>query len=151
MHESQGQHQTYLSLANHHSRFSQALPLPFFPLFGQRCSRMNTFFLFSFFNSRQWGGKHGWDNFFHHHLPFHYYFITHTPYFILLFPPMMHQHNMSMTCFAHHPLSILMSWPATTRWGGKLTCKSPLFQHALIGPYVLIYHISKMSHISPID
>ena len=109
------------------------------------------FFCFSFLQLTAMGGQS--------HTSFLFFFVSHPTntnillpmLFILLFPPMMHQHNMSMTCFAHHPLSILMSWPATTRWGGKLTCKSPLFQHALIGPYVLIYHISKMSHISPID
>ena len=117
MHASQEQHQTYLSLANHHSRFSQALPLPFFPLFGQRCSRMNThFFLFSFLNSRQQGGMDETMLFFFHHPSFHY---SITMLIILFFLT----YITSITCWRHVSTHSMAGHYILGR--GNLTCKSP--------------------------
>ena len=116
MHASQEQHQTYLSLANHHSRFSQALPLPFFPLFGQRCSRMNTFF-FCFLSSTHGNkGGYGWDHFFFITLPFHCLI---TMLFILFFLP----YITNTTCWWHVSTHSMAGHYILGR--GNLTCKSP--------------------------
>ena len=115
MHASQEQHQTYLSLANHHSRFSQAFPLPFFPLFGQRCSRMNTFFCFL---SSIHGNKGVWMRpyyFFFHHPSFHYLI---TMLIILFFLT----YITSITCWRHvsthsmagHYALVWLIWHART-------------------------------------
>ena len=125
MHASQEQHQTYLSLANHHSRFSQALPLPFFPLFGQRCSRMNTHFFFCFLSSTHGNkGGYGWDHFFFITLPFHCLI---TMLFILFFLA----YITSITCWWHvsthsmasHYALIWLIWHARTN----------TFPHILMG------------------
>ena len=113
MHASQEQHQTYLSLANHHSRFSQALPLPFFPLFGQGCSRMNTFFFLSSIHGNK-GVRPLF--FFFHHPSFHYLIIM----LIILFSL---PYITNTTCWWHVSTHSMAGHYILGR--GNLTCKSP--------------------------
>ena len=104
---------------------------------------------FSLFFSLTHGNGGEQPHIFFHHIPFHYFM----PMLLILFfsthdAPTQHVYDMS--CPSHLVYHACHGRPLLIR-GGIWHASPPFLFHALIGPYASTYHISKMSHISPID
>ena len=118
MHASQRQHQTYLSLANHHSRFSQA----FFPflsfLYSAKDVQEWTLFFFFCFLSSIHGNKGGVRPCFFFPITLPFIFLI-TMLIILFFLTCI----TSITCWRHVSTYSMAGHYILGR--GNLTCKSP--------------------------
>ena len=104
-------------------------------------------FSFLFFNSWQWGGMDETILFFFHHSSLSL-FNYHAHYFIVSTHDAPTQHVYDMSCPSHLVYHACHGRPLLI--GGISHASPPFLFHALIGPYASTYHISKMSHISPI-
>ena len=144
------QPQTYLSLVTCMAEPLQHFLLSFLLSFGQGCSRMNTHFFFLCFLSSIHGKGGAWMRLFFFHHSSLSLFNYHAHYFIVSTHDAPTQHVYDMSCPSHLVYHACHGRPLLIR-GGIWHASPPFLFHALIGPYASTYHISKMSHISPID